>query len=172
MKRAAMAVTLLVSAAALTGCRTRTLEITSDPPGALVWLNDEQVGRTPLETDFVHYGTYDVRLRLDGYIPLSTHRSASVPLADQPGIDFFTQAFPGRAVTSWHFKLEPLPELTDRKGAEDAAYARAKQVREKATGVKATPAQPAGSGDAGTPTTVTPSPTSPSTTEPAPTTDK
>ncbi|MFT3683348.1 MAG: PEGA domain-containing protein [Phycisphaerales bacterium] len=170
MKRAATAFTLLVAATALTGCRTRTLEITSDPPGALVWLNDEQVGRTPLETDFVHYGTYDVRLRMDGYVPLSTHRTATAPLADQPGIDFVTQAFPGRTVTSWHFTLEPLPELADRKGAEDAAYDRAKKVRDKATGVKTAAAQE--SGAAGTPATVTPSPTSPSTTEPAPTTDK
>lgn len=169
------AITLMVGGVALAagaaGCRTRTLEITSEPSGATVWLNDEQIGRTPLETDFVHYGVYDVRVRLDGCLPLTTHRTAQAPLADQPGIDFFSQAFPGRAVVRWHFTLDPLPELTDQRGAEDAAYARAKAFRDNA-GIKpsTSPAQP--TGDAGTPTTVTPSPTSPSTTEPAPTTDK
>ena len=174
MKHGAV-IALMVGAAALAGgaggCRTHTLEVTSEPPGATVWLNDEQIGRTPLETDFVHYGTYDVRVRLDGCIPLATHRTAQAPLADQPGIDFFSQAFPGRAVVHWHFTLEPLPELTDQRGAEDAAFARAKAFRDSA-GIKpqAVPTQPTGA--AGTPTTVTPSPTSPSTTEPAPTTDK
>lgn len=152
------------------GCHTRTLEITSEPPGALVWLNDEQVGRTPLETDFVHYGTYDVRVRLDGYVPISTHQTATASLADQPGIDFFTDAVPGRSITRWHFTLQPLPELTDRKGAEDAAYDRAKAFRDRAFPGKAAQAQP--SGAAGTPATVAPSATPPSTTEPAPTTAK
>lgn len=184
MKHAA-AIRLLVGAvgcaALIGGCRTRTLEITSEPSGALVWLNDEQVGRTPLETDFVHYGTYDVRVRMDGYIPLTTHRTASASFSDQPGIDFVSQTVPGRSVTRWHFTLDPLPELTDQKGAENAAYDRARAFRDKVTGVKppepvvpattapTTPA-PQPTGPAGTPTTVTPSPTSPSTTEPAPTT--
>ena len=174
------AIAILAGATALigAGCHTRTLEITSEPTGALVWLNDEQVGRTPLETDFVHYGTYDVRVRLEGYLPLSTYRSASASAVDQPGIDFVTQAFPGRSITRWHFTLEPLPELADQKGAETAAYDRAKDFRDRATG-KPTPLfvpteqeQPQPKGDAGTPTTVTPSATSPTTTAPAPTTDK
>jgi hypothetical protein len=163
-----------LAAAGLGGCRTRTLEITSDPPGALVWLNDEQVGRTPLETGFVHYGAYDVRLRLEGYNPIVTHRTAGAPLVDQPGPDFVSQAFPGDSRTVWHFKLDPLPELTDQRGAEDAAFERAKAFRDKMGGAKAAApsekAQP--KGDAGTPTTVAPSATSPSTTAPAPTTAK
>lgn len=184
MKRTVL-IALMVAGAGLGACRTRTLEITSEPSGALVWLNDEQVGRTPLETDFVHYGTYDVRVRMDGYVPLSTHRTASASLADQPGIDFFSQASPGRTVTSWHFTLDPLPELIDQRGAENAAHDRAKAFRDHVTGKPAPlfvpteppltppapptlPAQP--NADAGTPTTVTPSATSPTTTAPAPTT--
>ncbi len=175
MKHAAL-ILACTAAAALTGCRTRTLEITTEPPGALVWLNDEQVGRTPLETGFVHYGTYDVRIRLEGYNPIVTHRTAGAPLVDQPGIDLVTQAFPGNSVTHWHFTLDPLAESTDQQGAEAAAFERAKAFRDSMTGAKRpspppTPA-PQPSGDAGTPTTVTPSPTSPSTTAPAPTTAK
>lgn len=169
MKHATVSCVALTGAVlALAGCRTRTLEINSDPPGALVWLNDEQVGRTPLETDFVFYGEYDVRLHLDGYVPVSTHANAAAPLSEQPGIDFFTQPFPGRSTTQWNFLLQPLPETLDQKGAEEAAYARAKAFRERAIAARGD--QPKGA--AGTPATVTPSPTSPSTTAPAPTTDK
>ncbi|MFB3120043.1 MAG: PEGA domain-containing protein [Stenotrophomonas maltophilia] len=40
--------------------------ITSEPPGALVWLNDREIGRTPVDVDFEFYGRYDVRLHLPG----------------------------------------------------------------------------------------------------------
>ena len=49
------------------GCLERTVTITSDPEGALVTLNDQQIGRTPVETGFRYFGVYDVRLELEGY---------------------------------------------------------------------------------------------------------
>ena len=55
-----------------TGCVRRTISIVSNPPGALVWLNDREVGRTPIEVEFLYYGTYDVRIVKDGYEPLIT----------------------------------------------------------------------------------------------------
>ena len=42
---------------------TPTARVQSDPPGALVYLNGEEVGRTPLAHDFLWYGNYDVELR-------------------------------------------------------------------------------------------------------------
>ncbi len=44
------------------GCVERTIHITSDPSGALVHLNDEEVGRTPVTVPFTFYGVYSVRL--------------------------------------------------------------------------------------------------------------
>ncbi len=46
----------------LTGCVERTISISSEPSGALVHLNDEEVGRTPLTVPFTFYGTYSVRV--------------------------------------------------------------------------------------------------------------
>lgn len=46
----------------LTACVERTISITSTPSGALVHLNDQEVGRTPLTVPFTYYGVYDVRL--------------------------------------------------------------------------------------------------------------
>lgn len=59
----------LGAAVSLAGCVERTISITSDPSGALVFLNDEEIGRTPCEASFLHYGTYDVRIVKDGYEP-------------------------------------------------------------------------------------------------------
>jgi hypothetical protein len=44
----------------------RTVDITSDPL-VLVYLNGEEIGRTPLRYDFIWYSDYDVVLRKDDY---------------------------------------------------------------------------------------------------------
>ncbi len=49
----------------LCGCVTRTISVTSQPVGALVYLNDEEVGRTPLTVTHRFHGVYDVRLEAD-----------------------------------------------------------------------------------------------------------
>ncbi|MEX0776779.1 MAG: PEGA domain-containing protein [Phycisphaeraceae bacterium] len=53
---------LTIVSIALAGCVERTISITSEPSGALVHLNDEEVGRTPLIVPFTFYGVYDVRV--------------------------------------------------------------------------------------------------------------
>jgi ABC-type amino acid transport substrate-binding protein len=45
----------------------RTITITSEPPGALVRLDDTLVGVTPVKVPFLHYGTRRVTWYLDGY---------------------------------------------------------------------------------------------------------
>ncbi len=49
-----------------TGCIERLITVSSQPPGALVYLNDEEVGRTPVTVPFRFYGVYDVRLEHEG----------------------------------------------------------------------------------------------------------
>jgi hypothetical protein len=53
---------IVIGASTLVGCVERTISITSEPRGALVYLNDEEVGRTPVSVPFTYYGVYDVRL--------------------------------------------------------------------------------------------------------------
>ena len=91
------------------GCVKRTLSIESEPAGALVWLNDREIGRTPVEVEFLHYGTYDVRLELDGYETLSTVGRADAPWWDVVGPDFVAELLPWeiRSDVAWRFELEP-----------------------------------------------------------------
>lgn len=112
LRRAAI---LVVGAAGLGlgGCVERVVSITSTPPGALVTLNDREVGRTPVDVRFVHYGTFDVRLALEGYEPLSTVGDASPPVWDAAPLDFFAEVAPFRLSSriEWHYDLEP--EMVD-----------------------------------------------------------
>ncbi|MBL8757212.1 MAG: PEGA domain-containing protein [Phycisphaerae bacterium] len=133
LARASLAV---LAAGTLVACgrQERTIAITSEPPGAVVWLNDYELGRTPVETDFTFFGVYDVRLSKPGYEPLLTSREAQAPLHEQPGIDLVAAALPGvrRTRIEWHFVLAPVAESADPRGAEDALIERAKALREQA----------------------------------------
>ncbi|MEM6393348.1 MAG: PEGA domain-containing protein [Planctomycetota bacterium] len=101
-----LAVLLLVGGGGV-GCVERTIEITSEPSGALVYLNDEEVGRTPLEVPFTFYGVYDVRLEREGYEPKWTTGEAAAPWWDYPGPDLLAELVPGLASrVAWHYALE------------------------------------------------------------------
>lgn len=113
----------------LTGCVERRISITSEPTGALVWVNDVEVGRTPTEANFKHYGKYDVRLELDGYDTLQTVGDASTPWWDFPGPDLIAEAVPGaKSTIKWHFELSPalastMPKDQFESGMIDRAHA-------------------------------------------------
>ncbi len=117
------------------GCLQRTISITSTPAGAIVWLNDQELGRTPLETDFTFYGVYDVRLKLEGYEPAVTSRKASQPIYEWAGLDLISEAIPAtiRTKISWHFDLAPSlisgPASPEKETAENDLVERAKKAR-------------------------------------------
>lgn len=149
MLRAAPIIACFGVLAALQGCVERTITVTSEPPGAIVWLNDVEVGRTPVETEFTFYGTYDVRLRLDGYEPLLTSRKANAPVYDLPGLDLVAEAIPAKIESNvdWHFVLTPLPELApgaDREALQQELIGRALDTRAKLAESPAEPPKPIG----------------------------
>ncbi len=132
MRRRLAAFALLPAALVLPGCLERTIRITSEPPGAVVWLNDTELGRTPVETDFTFYGVYDVRMHLEGYEPLTTSREAKAPFYEYPGIDIFAEAVPARIPTlvEWNFVLVPLAEKgMPKPQAEGELLGRAREMR-------------------------------------------
>lgn len=100
------------------GCLERRVRVESEPPGALVTINDVEIGRTPVEADFTYYGEYDVRLELDGHEPLRTRAKARSPIYEYPPFDLVATAIPARIenVTRWQFKLEKA--LEDREPAD------------------------------------------------------
>ncbi len=115
------------------GCVQRTISITSEPDGALVWLNDREVGRTPIDVGFVHYGVYDVRLQKDGYEPLLTSGDAKAPWWETVPIDLLAELTPAtlQSRVQWHYVLRPADD-------DPATLAeRARQLRDEAQGTGA-----------------------------------
>ena len=127
----ALALTMTMS---MTGCVERRIRVTSSPAGARVWINDQQVGTTPVETRFTFYGGYDVRVELPGYESINELRQAKAPLYEYPGPDLVATALPFdfKPMVEWHFDLEQVEEATDPEGARENLLDRAAKLRQQA----------------------------------------
>jgi hypothetical protein len=122
-----IALLLFLLLASLLGCVKRKIAITSNPSGALVWVNDREVGRTPIAFDFTYYGEYDIRLSLENHEPIMTSAWTQRPIWDAPFVDFVSDVAPVNleSNTLWHFDLEQ-PRDNPKKLLERAKNLRAK----------------------------------------------
>lgn len=73
------------------GCVSRRLTIRSNPPGAQVYVDNYEIGSTPCSTDFIYYGTRQIRLIKDGYETLTVDQPIPAPWYQVPPIDFVTE---------------------------------------------------------------------------------
>ncbi len=65
--------------------------VRSNPPGAMVYVDNQPIGTTPCATDFVYYGTREIRLVKPGYETLTVNQPIPVPWYEVPPLDFFTE---------------------------------------------------------------------------------
>ena len=114
----------------LSGCVERRLTIKTEPSGALVTLNDEELGLSPVTVGFNWYGDYKVRVSKEGYETLNTHRMLEAPAHDGFPMDFFAEVlWPGRIVDEYEWKFE----LSPYEAPDTAQLVRAAQeLKEKA----------------------------------------
>jgi len=121
-KLLALPIIVTVIGSLLAGCVERNLTINTQPQGALVLLNDEEIGLSPVTVSFEWYGDYNVRITKEGYETLNTHRELKAPWYDQFPFDFFAMLNPKRTVDSfeWTFELAPQKELTREELIEKA----------------------------------------------------
>lgn len=74
------------------GCGVqRRLTIRSNPPGALVYVDDQEIGYTPVSTPFTYYGTRKVTLIRDGYETVTVKEKIRAPWYQIPPLDFFSE---------------------------------------------------------------------------------
>jgi len=68
----------------------RRLTIRSDPPGALVQVDGEEVGYTPTSIDYTYYGTREITLQRAGYKTLTTQVKLATPWYQIFPLEFIT----------------------------------------------------------------------------------
>lgn len=115
---------LLVSS----GCVRRRMTIRSDPPGALVYIDGQEIGRTPVATSFTYYGTRNIRLVKDGFETISVNQKFPAPWYQIPPLDFFSENVVPHQIRDErvaHFELVPQANV----GAQDVLI-QADQLRD------------------------------------------
>ncbi|MEM1331626.1 MAG: PEGA domain-containing protein [Planctomycetota bacterium] len=119
----------------LTGCVERRMFVTTEPPGARVWINDTQAGVTPLTAEFTFHGTYDIRIEREGYEPLTTGARTEVPWWEYPPFDLVAELLPITLENEqrFHFDLTPIEnEGLAKLDVESELLERAEGVRAQA----------------------------------------
>jgi hypothetical protein len=130
---------LAIAVLAGAGCVRRTLTVRSDPPGALLYLNGLEVGRTPVTRDFTWYGTYDVTLRHEGYEPLKTQGKVIAPWWQWVPIDLVAELLPLHDNQFLHYVMKPEPSAA---AEPDVMLRRAQELRGEMESSPRTPAPP------------------------------
>jgi len=134
---------LLISAVllAFTGCVERTLTVTTDPPGALVEMNDVEIGRTPVDRTFEWHGNYDVIVRKDGYQTIKTQQALKTPWYELPPIDLLTELLPFTIDDHQQLAFQLTPEAETPPGQTGELLGRAQQMQgQLGTGSRTRPA--------------------------------
>ena len=75
------------------GCVHRRMTIHSDPPGAMVMLDGESIGYTPVSRDFTYYGTRELTLIKDGYETMTVNQEIRTPWYQWYPLDIITDNF-------------------------------------------------------------------------------
>lgn len=73
------------------GCVRRRLNVRSNPSGALVYVDNQQIGTTPCSVDFTYYGTREIRLVKAGYETLTVNQPIPTPWYQIPPFDFVSE---------------------------------------------------------------------------------
>lgn len=136
-----MAIVCLATVVAGAGCVQRRMTIRSNPPGALVYVDDYQIGTTPVSTDFVYYGTRKIRLVKDGYETLTVRQPFPIPWYEIFPLDFVSEnLWPGEIRDERVVDLAMMPAAAT---PPEEVVARAEQSRLSAGSLPAAQAIPA-----------------------------
>jgi hypothetical protein len=121
-RRAQVLLLLFLGVGALSGCVERRYTIRTDPPGATVVVNGEEIGPSPASKSFVYYGERKISLIKDGFQTKTLIQPIKAPWWDNYITEFFTEnVIPVslRDEREFTYKLEPFKmtpqgELRDR----------------------------------------------------------
>jgi hypothetical protein len=134
----ALAATAGVSLLSSSGCVQRRMTVRTNVPGAQVYVDDHEVGRTPVSTDFIYYGDRTIKLVKDGYETQTIKQPVDAPWYQWPGIDFFSEnVWPWEIRDERQFNYQMQPQYVV---PTDTLLTRAEDLRRSNTAVLQTTA--------------------------------
>ncbi len=76
-----------------TGCVSRRITVKTVPPGALVEMNGERLGISPVSKSFTYYGTNEFKVSMPGYETVQVQQPTPAPWYQRPPLDFISDNF-------------------------------------------------------------------------------
>ena len=73
------------------GCVHRRLTVRSNPPGAAVYVDNQEIGTTPVTANYTYYGTREIRLEKAGFETLTVKQNLRPPWYQFPVLDFISE---------------------------------------------------------------------------------
>ncbi|MEZ6125200.1 MAG: PEGA domain-containing protein [Planctomycetaceae bacterium] len=106
--------TLLAAVLLQAGCVHRRVTINSNPQGALVRIDGQEIGYTPASVDYTWYGTREVQLVKDGYETQTQMIELTPPWYQRFPLDFVSDNFLGTHVRDHRrYDLQMRPKQPD-----------------------------------------------------------
>lgn len=115
-----------------TGCMQRRFLIRSNPEGALVTIDHQPVGHTPIATPFTYYGTREIELEKDGYETVKVKQTFNPKWYQIPPLDFISDNFWPRELRDDRvvdFQMQPKASVNESHLIDRANELRANSQR-------------------------------------------
>ena len=112
------------------GCVVHRYTVRTDPPGALVIVNDEALGPSPASRQFEYYGDRRITLVLDGYETQTIIQPVNAPWWDNYATEFFSENLVPWVIRDdqeFTYKMAPAKSPT-----QEAVASRAESMRGEA----------------------------------------
>lgn len=96
-----------------TGCVERRFVVQTNPPGAVVFLNGQELSPAPADGTFTYYGTYHFTLVHDGFETTHIEQRIEPPWWAYPPFDFIVEhvwPFEVEDVRRFEYTLNPKPQ--------------------------------------------------------------
>jgi hypothetical protein len=103
-------ITAILTACMAAGCVEQRYVVTTDPPGAIILRNYQQIGAAPADDHFVYYGKYHFTVIKDGYETMQVDEVIKTPWYEYFPLDFISENLvPWKIhdVRRFHYHLEP-----------------------------------------------------------------
>lgn len=135
------------------GCVRRRMTIRTDPPGATVYVDQREIGTSPVSTSFTYYGTRNFVIMKDGYQTVQASRTFHPPWYQWPVVDFVMENLWPREIRDERiveFQLAAKPQVSPERLIQ-----RAEDVRRSAASGVVSPLPSVASGGMQPPAPVT-----------------
>ncbi|MCL2306121.1 MAG: PEGA domain-containing protein, partial [Planctomycetaceae bacterium] len=101
-KRLTILLLVFAEITVVSGCVRRRLTVRTNPPGAVAYLDNVELGKTPISRNFDYYGNRELKLIKEGYEPHVETIRLRAPWYQWIGLDFFSEVLIPGTITDEH----------------------------------------------------------------------